>query len=57
MTLLKKTELAEFKALLLNLQARLRGDVQHLADGALNRGDGDGEIGRASCRERVCYAV
>ena len=41
--MLKKTELAEYKTLLINLQARLRGDVQHLADGALNRGDGDGD--------------
>ncbi|SRR5712691_9227334 len=41
--MLKKTEIAEFKALLLNLQARLRGDVQHLADGALNRGEGNGD--------------
>jgi DnaK suppressor protein len=41
--MLKKTELAEFKTLLLTLQARLRGDVQHLADGALRRADGDGD--------------
>ena len=41
--MLKKTELDEYKTLLINLQARLRGDVQHLADGALNRGDGDGD--------------
>ena len=41
--MLKNTDLAEYKTLLLNLQTRLRGDVQHLADGALNRGDGDGD--------------
>lgn len=41
--MLKKTEIAEFRSLLLNLQSRLRGDVQHLADGALNRADGDGD--------------
>ena len=41
--MLKKTELDEYRTLLINLQARLRGDVQHLADGALNRGDGDGD--------------
>ncbi len=41
--MLKPTELTEFKALLLTLQERLRGDVQHLADGALRRGDGDGD--------------
>ncbi len=36
----KKTELTEFKNLLLSLQARLRGDVKHLTDGALARSDG-----------------
>lgn len=41
--MLKKTELAEYRTLLLGLQARLRGDVQHLADGALHRADGDGD--------------
>ncbi len=41
--MLKKTDLAEYRSLLINLQARLRGDVQHLADGALHRTDGDGE--------------
>ena len=39
--MLKKNELAEFKTLLMVLQSRLRGDVQHLADSALNRADGD----------------
>src|SRR6185295_13019551 len=39
--MLKKNELAEFKSLLMILQSRLRGDVQHLADSALNRADGD----------------
>ena len=42
-SMLKKTELVEFRALLLVLQTRLRGDVQHLADGALRRSDGDGD--------------
>ncbi len=42
-SMLKKTELVEFRSLLLVLQARLRGDVQHLADGALRRSDGDGD--------------
>lgn len=41
--MLKKTELTEYRTLLLSLQARLRGDVQHLADGALHRADGDGD--------------
>ena len=40
-SMLKKLELAEYRTLLLSLQARLRGDVQHLADGALRRADGD----------------
>ena len=39
--MLKKNELAEFKTLLMILQSRLRGDVQHLADSALNRAGGD----------------
>ena len=37
--MLKKSELAEFKELLLNLKTRLRGDVQHLTASALDRGD------------------
>lgn len=41
--MLKNTELQEFRSLLLVLQARLRGDVQQLADGALHRADGDGD--------------
>ncbi len=41
--MLKTNELQDFKSLLVTLQARLRGDVQHLADGALNRSDGDGD--------------
>lgn len=35
-----KKELAEFKLILQNLQARLRGDVEHLTDGALDGGQG-----------------
>ena len=42
-SMLKKNELQEFRALLIILQSRLRGDVQHLADGALNRADGDND--------------
>ena len=41
--MLKKNELTEYRTLLLSLQTRLRGDVQHLADGALHRADGDGD--------------
>lgn len=40
--LLKKTEIAEFKALLENLQARLRGDVQQLTTEALGTDREDG---------------
>ncbi len=40
--MLQKKDLAEFKKLLLFRRARLRGDVEHLTDGALDRGeDGD----------------
>ncbi len=41
--MLKKAELAEFKQILLSLQARLRGDVQRLTDEALDRNDGGGD--------------
>lgn len=37
---MKKDELERFKKLLLTLQARVRGDVEHLTDGALDRGEG-----------------
>jgi DnaK suppressor protein len=40
--LLKKTEMAEFKDLLSNLQARLRGDVQQLTTEALGTDREDG---------------
>jgi DnaK suppressor protein len=41
--MLKKTELLEFKAALLELQARIRGDVQRLTREALDRNDGGGD--------------
>lgn len=41
--MLKKTELDEFKHLLLTLRARIRGDVQHMQDEALDRPDNGGE--------------
>jgi DnaK suppressor protein len=41
--MLKKSELAEFKQLLLALEARLRGDVAQLTDEALDRGDRGGD--------------
>ena len=37
--MLKKSELEEFRQRLLDLRARLRGDVQQLTESALNRGD------------------
>lgn len=40
--MLKKSELTEFKKLLLSWQARLRGDVQQLTNEALDR-DGGGD--------------
>jgi DnaK suppressor protein len=36
--MLNPKELAQFKSLLVELQARLRGDVKHLSDGALDDG-------------------
>lgn len=37
---MNKAELQEFKQALLTLQARIRGDVEQLRDGALNGGGG-----------------
>jgi len=39
----KKSELKEFRQLLLALQARLRGDVEQLTDGALDRSESSGD--------------
>ena len=36
--MLKKKDLEQFRDLLLDLRARLRGDVKHLSDGALDDG-------------------
>lgn len=43
---MKKSEAKEYKALLLTLRARLRGDVTQLADAALkkNRAEGNGDL-------------
>jgi DnaK suppressor protein len=41
--MLKKTELVEFKSVLVSIQARIRGDVQQLTREALDRNDGGGE--------------
>ena len=41
--MLKKTELEEFKRLLLTLRARIRGDVKHLTDEALDRNENGSE--------------
>ena len=41
--MLKKTELEEFKRLLLVLRARIRGDVKHLTDEALNHNENGSE--------------
>jgi len=41
--MLKKTELEEFKRLLLTLRARIRGDVQQLTDEALDRNENGSE--------------
>ncbi|MEX0718482.1 MAG: TraR/DksA family transcriptional regulator [Planctomycetaceae bacterium] len=40
---MNKAELQEFREALLLLQARIRGDVEHLRDGALNGGNGHRE--------------
>ena len=40
---LKKSELTQYKGMLLALQARLRGDVKQLTDGALDRREGGGD--------------
>src|SRR3954470_17761199 len=42
--MLKKNELDEFKQLLLNLRARIRGDVQQMQDEALDRPDNGGDL-------------
>ena len=36
--MLKKKDLEQFRALLVDLRARLQGDVKHLSDGALDDG-------------------
>lgn len=41
--MLQKKDLAEFKRLLLSRRARLRGDVEHLTEGALDRGEGNAD--------------
>jgi DnaK suppressor protein len=41
--MLKKSEFAEYKTALLELQARIRGDVQQLTREALDRNDGGGD--------------
>ena len=41
--MLKKPELDEFKQLLLTLRSRIRGDVQHMQDEALDRPDNGGD--------------
>jgi DnaK suppressor protein len=41
--MLKKSELIEFKTVLLSLQSRIRGDVQQLTREALDRNDGGGD--------------
>ena len=43
---MKKSEAKEYKALLLAIRARLRGDVTQLADAALkkNRAEGNGDL-------------
>lgn len=38
--MMKKTDLAEFRHLLLGLRARVQGDVQHLSSEALDRNEG-----------------
>lgn len=39
----KKSDFDEFKRLLTTLRSRIRGDVEHLKDGALDRGEGGTE--------------
>lgn len=41
--MLKKSEMKEYKSLLLALRSRIRGDVQQLTDEALSRGEGGGD--------------
>ncbi len=40
---MKTSELTAYRQLLLTLQARVRGDVEHLKDEALEGGDGKGD--------------
>ena len=40
--MLKKSELKEYKKILLGMRARLRGDVEQLTDEALDRSEGGG---------------
>ena len=41
--MLKKSELKEYKKILLHLRARLRGDVEQLTDEALDRSESGGD--------------
>lgn len=41
--MLKPNEIAQFRTLLINLKARIRGDVEQLSDEALERGNNGGE--------------
>ena len=43
MSVYTKKELREFRVLLEQLRARLRGDVQQLTDGALTKGEGNAD--------------
>ena len=43
MAVYSKADLKEFRELLEQLRARLRGDVQQLTDGALAKGEAGGE--------------
>ncbi len=43
LSMFNKSELKEFRAILLSLQARLRGDVAQLTDEALEQGEGGGD--------------
>ena len=41
--MLNKTEMEQFRKLLVNLKSRIRGDVEQLSDEALERGNNGGE--------------
>ena len=41
--MLKPAEIAQFRALLINLKSRIRGDVEQLSDEALERGNNGGD--------------